>query len=278
MKLGLMFANTLALTRDQVFTQVGAAEAAGYESLWTVEHVVVPKGYESAYPYSRSGRMAGGVEDFAIPDPLVWLAFAAAASSTIRLATGVMILPQRNPVVLAKEVATLDVLSGGRMMLGVGAGWLEEEFRAIGVPFADRGSRVDEYVGAMRALWSQEVASFDGEFVSFTDVYMRPQPVNGTVPIVVGGHTRRAARRAGELGDGFYPASAAVAELPELVALARDAADRAGRDPDALEITMAARPDRESVERMAAAGVDRVVVSAAAGEETLAALAADVVG
>jgi alkanesulfonate monooxygenase SsuD/methylene tetrahydromethanopterin reductase-like flavin-dependent oxidoreductase (luciferase family) len=98
------------------------------------------------------------------------------------------------------------------------------------------------------------------------------------VPIVVGGHTRRAARRAGELGDGFYPASAAVAELPELVALARDAADRAGRDPDALEITMAARPDRESVERMAAAGVDRVVVSAAAGEETLAALAADVVG
>jgi probable F420-dependent oxidoreductase len=278
MKLGLMFANTLALTRDQVFTQVGAAEAAGYESLWTVEHVVVPKGYESAYPYSRSGRMAGGVEDFAIPDPLVWLAFAAAASSTIRLATGVMILPQRNPVVLAKEVATLDVLSGGRMMLGVGAGWLEEEFRAIGVPFADRGSRVDEYVGAMRALWSQEVASFDGEFVSFKDVYMRPQPVNGTVPIVVGGHTRRAARRAGELGDGFYPASAAVAELPELVALARDAADRAGRDPDALEITMAARPDRESVERMAAAGVDRVVVSAAAGEETLAALAADVVG
>jgi probable F420-dependent oxidoreductase len=273
-----MFANTLAVTRDQVFAQVGAAEAAGYESLWTVEHVVVPKGYESAYPYSRSGRMAGGVEDFAIPDPLVWLAFAAAASSTIRLATGVLILPQRNPVVLAKEVATLDVLSGGRMMLGVGAGWLEEEFRAIGVPFADRGSRVDEYVGAMRALWSQEVASFDGEFVSFKDVYMRPQPVNGTVPIVVGGHTRRAARRAGELGDGFYPASAAVAELPELVALARDAADRAGRDPDALEITMAARPDRESVERMAAAGVDRVVVSAAAGEETLAALAADVVG
>ncbi|MDP2622485.1 MAG: LLM class F420-dependent oxidoreductase [Actinomycetota bacterium] len=278
MKLGLMFANTLALTRDQVFTQVGAAEAAGYESLWTVEHVVVPKGYESAYPYSRSGRMAGDVEDFAIPDPLVWLAFAAAASSTIRLATGVMILPQRNPVVLAKEVATLDVLSGGRMLLGVGAGWLEEEFRAIGVPFADRGSRVDEYIGAMRALWSQEVASFDGEFVSFKDVYMRPQPVDGTVPIVIGGHTRRAARRAGELGDGFYPASAAVTELAELVALAREAADRSGRDPNALEITMAARPDRESVERMAAAGVDRVVVSAAVGEETLAALAADVIG
>jgi alkanesulfonate monooxygenase SsuD/methylene tetrahydromethanopterin reductase-like flavin-dependent oxidoreductase (luciferase family) len=107
---------------------------------------------------------------------------------------------------------------------------------------------------------------------------MRPQPVDGTVPIVVGGHTRRAARRAGELGDGFYPASAAVTELAELVALAREAADRSGRDPDALEITMAARPDRESVERMAAAGVDRVVVSAAVGEETLAALAADVIG
>jgi probable F420-dependent oxidoreductase len=273
-----MYANTLAVTGEAVRAQVAAAEQAGFESVWTVEHVVVPKGYESTYPYSRSGKMAGGAEDFDIPDPLVWLAYAAAASKTIKLATGVLILPQRNPVILAKAVASLDVLSGGRVILGVGAGWLEEEFRTLGSSFEDRGARADEYIQVLRTLWSDDVASFAGEFVSFDDVYLRPRPVNGTVPIVIGGHSKRAARRAGELGDGFYPASAAVDELPGLVALARETAERSGRDPAALEITMGARPDRASVEQLVAAGVDRVVVSAAAGEETLGALAADVLG
>ena len=111
-----------------------AAEEAGFESLWTVEHVVVPAGYQSAYPYDRSGRMPGA-EEAPIPDPLIWLAFVAAATTRIRLATGILILPQRNPVVLAKEVATLDAMSGGRVELGIGVGWLEEEFDAIGVPF-----------------------------------------------------------------------------------------------------------------------------------------------
>ena len=277
MKLGLMFVNTLAVNRDQVFAQVSAAEAAGYDSVWTVEHVVVPKGYESMYPYSKSGRMAGGIEDFDIPDPLVWLAFAAAASTTIKLATGVLILPQRNPVLLAKEVATLDRLSGGRVILGVGAGGLEEEFRALGASFEDRGARVDEYIRALRVLWSEHVASFEGDFVSFEDVYLRPRPLSGSVPIVIGGHSLRAARRAGELGDGFYPAST-VEDLPDLVAHAREAAERAGRDPAALEITVSSRPDVDSVERLLAAGVDRVVVSAAVGEEALASLAEQVLG
>lgn len=278
MKLGLMFVNTLAVTREQVLEMVALAEDAGYESLWTVEHVVVPKGYESTYPYSRSGRMAGGVEDLDFLDPLVWLAFAASVSTTIKLATGVMILPQRNPVVLAKEVATLDRLSGGRMILGVGAGWLEEEFRALGVPFEDRGDRTDEYIAALRTLWSQDVASFDGAFTSFSDLYVRPQPEAGSVPIVVGGHSKRAARRAGQLGDGFYPASTTREDLPVLVTLAREWAERSGRDPDALEITMGSRPDKESVEGLAALGVDRVVVPAAAAPEDLAELAAHVHG
>lgn len=278
MKLGLMYANTMAVTGEQVRAQISAAERAGFESVWVVEHVVIPKGYESTYPYSRSGKMLGGAEDFDIPDPLVWLAFAAAVSTTIRLATGVLILPQRNPVILAKEVASLDVLSGGRVILGVGAGWLEEEFRTLGVSFDDRGDRADEYIQVLRTLWSEEVASFAGDFLSFDEVYLRPRPVNGSVPIVIGGHSKRAARRAGELGDGFYPASAAVDELPGLVALARQTAERAGRDPAALEVTMGSRPDVASVERLAAAGVDRVVVSAAAGEEALVGLAADVLG
>jgi probable F420-dependent oxidoreductase len=276
MKFGLMYANTTAPDRESALRLAREAEKAGFESLWTVEHVVVPKGYGSAYPYSSSGRMARGVEDFDGPDPLVWLAAVAGATSTIRLATGILILPQRNPLILAKEVATLDVLSDGRVTLGVGVGWLEEEFRALGVPFEDRGRRADEYIRVLRSLWTEEVASFRGEFVRFDDVYCRPLPVQRPVPIVIGGHSRRAARRAGEMGDGFFPASASAEELPGLVTAARRAAEDAGRDPATLEVTMGARPIRSGVEPLAEAGVDRVVVPAFFGLDTLAEFAAQV--
>lgn len=276
MKFGLLYANTVAPGRDDAIGLATAAEAAGFESLWTVEHVVVPAGYDSRYPYSRSGKMAGGAEDFDSPDPLIWLAAVAAVTSTIRLATGILILPQRNPLILAKEVASLDVLSGGRVTLGVGVGWLEEEFRALGVPFADRGRRTDEYIAVLRALWSADVASYHGEFVDFEAVYSRPRPLQRTVPIVIGGHSTRAARRAGRLGDGFFPASAATDELPGLVVAARRAAEEAGRDPANLEISMGARPTREAVEALAEAGVDRVVVPGYLGVEGLAQFAAEV--
>src|SRR5262249_32382928 len=141
MKFGIMFANVLGFTRPEGAIAIAqAAEAAGFESLWAVEHVVVPAGYKSEYPYSDTGRMPG-TEDVDIPDPLVWLTYVAGATSTIRLATGILILAERNPVVTAKEVATLDMLSNGRVTLGVGAGWLREEFDAIGVPFERRGKR-----------------------------------------------------------------------------------------------------------------------------------------
>ena len=129
------------------------AEELGFESLWTVEHVVVPSGYVSEYPYDESGSMAGGLEVFDLADPLIWLAYVAAVTERIKLATGVLILPQRNPLITAKAVATLDVLSGGRVMLGVGVGWLEEEFNTLGVPFHDRGSRLDDSIEAMRTSW-----------------------------------------------------------------------------------------------------------------------------
>jgi probable F420-dependent oxidoreductase len=155
MKFGIVFANTGPFADGGAAAEMAvAAEAAGFESLWTVEHVVVPSGYDSAYPYDPSGKMPGG-EDVDIPDPLIWLSWVASATSTIRLATGILIVPQRNPVVLAKELATLDHLSGGRMELGIGVGWLEEEFDAIGVPFAERGRRTDDHIAAMRALWSR---------------------------------------------------------------------------------------------------------------------------
>jgi probable F420-dependent oxidoreductase len=206
-----------------------------------------------------------GPEDSSLPDPLVWLSFLASATSTIRLGTGVLILPQRNPVVLAKELATLDHLSGGRALLGVGVGWLAEEFDAIGVPFAERGRRTDDAIGALRALWSQPQASYEGEFTTFHDCLSRPQPVGGTIPVLIGGHTEIAARRAGRLGDGFFPASGTHDQLAQLFDLVRRTATAAGRDPGAVELTAggdgALGPGAlDEVAALAALGVDRVVL------------------
>jgi probable F420-dependent oxidoreductase len=258
MKFGLRYCNTGAYVDPaKAVALAEAAEEAGFESMWTVEHTVVPGGYESTYPYAAGGKMAGGRNDFDLPDPLIWMAYVAAATKRVKLATGIMILPQHNPVVVAKQVATLDHLSGGRVMLGIGVGWLKEEFAALGVPFEDRGRRTDEYMRALRELWSAESPSFDGEFVRFKDAYCRPQPINKAVPLIVGGHSAAAARRAGRLGDGFFPARGAPKELFDI---ARAAARQAGRDPDALELTVSL-PDRlEDIPALAALGVKRVLV------------------
>lgn len=265
MKFGIAFANagphadpTLAVTTAK------AAEAAGFESLWTVEHVLVPQGYESEYPYDPSGRMPGG--DVDIPDPLIWLAYVAAATSTINLGTGILIVPQRNPAILAKEVATLDVLSGGRMLLGVGVGWLEEEFDALGIPFKDRGRRLDSHIATMRTLWSEDKASVDDELTSFSNCVSLPKPTRQTVPVVIGGHSEAAARRAGRLGDGFFPGKGSHDELAHLFDVMRRAADEAGRDGDSIEITASGSglfgPDPvAAVEQLRALGVDRAIIA-----------------
>lgn len=261
MRFGMMFANVGPASDGAYAGELGRiAEAAGIESLWAVEHVVVPSGYESRYPYSRSGRMPGG-EDFPIPDPLVWSSWVAASTDTLKLATGVVILPQRHPLVTAKEVATLDRLSGGRTMLGVGVGWLREEFEALGVPFERRGRRVDEYVDVIRRLWEEDETAYDGEFVSFPPVKSFPKPVQPRVPVVVGGHSDAAARRAGRLGDGFFPARGRPERLEELFGVARAAAADAGRDPDALELTAGGATYPEAIRRLEDLGVDRVVIS-----------------
>ena len=258
MHFGLRYCNTgRYVDGAKAVELVQAAEEAGFESAWTVEHTVVPEGHASAYPYSTDGRMAGGVYDFPLPDPLIWMAYVAARKSTIKLGTGILILPQHSPVITAKQVATLDAMSGGRVLLGIGVGWLKEEFDAIGASFEDRAARTDEYVGVMRALWREERPSFSGEFIRFDGAYCRPQPVNGAVPIHVGGHTKAAARRAGRLGDGFFPARGNPADL---VRLARDAASAAGRDADALEITLSCPEDLGELPAFAELGVHRVLV------------------
>lgn len=286
MQFGIAFANTGPFARAAgAVALAAAAEEAGFESLWTVEHVVVPHDYGSTYPYSPTGKMPGR-EDSSIPDPLIWLTWVAARTTTLRVATGILVLPQRNPVVLAKEVATLDALSGGRVILGVGVGWLEEEFDVIGASFAERGVRADEYVEAMRALWSQEMASFTGETVGFDEVVLRPQPVDRHVPVVIGGHSRAAARRAGRLGDGFFPAKG---DLPVLFDEMRRAAEDAGRDPAEVEITATGAgvlagggQAAAEVGRLAEMGVRRIAIPPLSYDldaigDVLAAFGADVI-
>jgi probable F420-dependent oxidoreductase len=267
MKFGLMFTNTgMGSTGEGAISLATTAEQIGIESLWTVEHVVVPSGYESAYPYDRSGKMAGGAEEFDLPDPLIWLAYVAAVTQKIKLATGILILPQRNPLVTAKEVASIDALSGGRMILGVGVGWLREEFDALGVPFADRGRRHDDYVEAMRALWRDDKASVHNTYASFDNCISRPRPANRAVPIVVGGHTTKAAQRAARLGDGFFPGSGSIDELQGLFDVVRSECSATGRDPAEVEFTASSGGrtlDEVSsrVDELVAIGVSRVILT-----------------
>ncbi len=266
MKIGVMFANVMLFgTPDGARALAEAAEEAGIESLWTVEHVVVPEGYESPYPYSPSGKMPGG-ETSPIPDPLAWISFMAGLTKTVRLATGILILPQRNPVILAKECATIDVLSGGRLELGIGIGWLAEEFEAIGVPFDERVGRTEENISALRALWSQD-ETFDGKFTSFNRARSNPKPVqDGGIPIVVGGHTKAAARRAGRLGNGFFPAR--PENLKDLIAECHTAAEEAGRNPDEIEITTGGLPTVDFARQLEDMGVSRLVTPPPAFDPT----------
>lgn len=265
MHYGLAFANTGPAARPEYAVRFArAAEAAGFESLWTVEHVIWPTQYDSVYPYHPSGKMAGH-PSIPLPDPLIWLTWVGAATETIRLATGILLLPERHPVVLAKELATLDAFCEGRLDVGVGIGWLREEFEALGIPFAGRAARTDEYIRVLRTLWSRDNAEFNGEFVNFSGVSSNPKPVHGTVPVFVGGHSAGAARRAGTLGDGFWPVGRSVAALGELYETARRAAIDAGRDPDAIEFCASpphgmARIDEEVAELLEL-GVSRIILS-----------------
>jgi probable F420-dependent oxidoreductase len=256
-KIGIMFANTGEFaTGPGAVALARLAEDLGFESLWTVEHVVVPTGYQSPYPYSKDGKMPGSEEN-PIPDPLVWLAYVAAATSTIRLGTGILILPQRNPLVLAKELATLDAMSGGRLELGIGVGWLEEEFDALGVPFDRRGARTDEYVDVLRRVWREPATAHTGEFATFAEIKSYPKPAQAGGPrIHVGGHTAAAARRAARLGDGFFPGR----NLGPALAALRAACAEQGRDPSEIEITAGVGIDLDSIRRAQDEGIARVVV------------------
>ncbi|MEU4568954.1 LLM class F420-dependent oxidoreductase [Micromonospora sp. NPDC023956] len=237
-------------------------EELGCESVWAVEHLVVPDAYRSAYPYDRSGRMGLGPEDD-IPDPLQWLTFAAAHTSRLVLGTAMLILPLHHPVDLAKRLATLDVLSGGRLIAGVGVGWLREEYDAVGVPFAERGRLADEYLEALRALWTGAPASHHGRTVRFDAVHSAPRPTRPAgVPVMIGGHSPAAVRRAARFGTDFYPLGVDAEGLARLLARLRAECSALGRDPAEVAVTARAPGTRAEADALRELGVSRVVVRA----------------
>ncbi len=265
MKFGLAFASSIGIEGADALDVCRVAEAAGFESVWGGEHVILPTTIESKYPYTADGKIPAD-PDTPIPDPLIWLAFAAAAAPTLRLGTCILIVPQRNPLVLAKELATLDRLSGGRVELGLGVGWMKEEFNALGVPWERRGARTDEYIAAMRALWAGPHARFHGEFVNFDPVTCSPRPVRGSIPIVVGGDSEAAIQRVVRIADGYFPGEGDAQRLGALIRRVREAAERAGRDPASIEINaMFGQQMADPVagaEQLAELGVNRAMLPA----------------
>ncbi len=258
MKVGLHSVNLHGCAHPEAAARLGrAAEAAGFESLWVADHVVLPDPPVAGRPMAPDMRLL---------DPIVALTFLAAHTSRVRLATGVIILPQRQAVVLAKQLASLDVLSKGRVVFGLGVGWCEPEMRAVGVPFAERGRVADDYLAAMRAVWTQPKPSHRGPYVSFDGVQAMPRPVQTPIPIVVGGRTPPAYRRAVTQGHGWYGFGLDVAQTRTCVAALREAGRTHARPAElgTLEISITPPgydvPDKATREAYAAAGVDRLIL------------------
>ena len=265
MKFGLAFASSVGTDSQSALEICRRAEAAGFDSVWGGEHVIRPDRIESSYPYTPDGEMPGDAET-SIPDPLIWLAYVGAVAPTLQLGTCILIVPQRNPVVLAKELATLDVLTDGRVELGLGVGWLREEFDALGIPWERRGARNDEYVAAMRALWAGPHAEYHGDFVDFDPVTCSPRPVNGSIPIMVGGDTPVAIRRAARMADSYFPGTTDPEKLAGLIQDVRRAAEKEKRDPDKIAIHAIFGPQMADplagAEQLSKLGVERVMLPA----------------
>ena len=265
MKIGLYSINGGHLANPDDMGRVAvAAEEAGFESLWTAEHVVLP------HPQVPPSPLPAEVP---LLDPAVALAYLASLTTKINLGTGIIILPQRNPLVLAKEMASVDVLSKGRLMFGVGVGYLAPEFEALGIPMEDRGSRTIEYIEAIRSIWNDDEPDYGGKYVSFSGVKANPRPVNPLgPPVVMGGHSKPAWRRTVTHCQGWYGFMLdpqATSENLNGLAQAEQKYDR----PDELgqlEITVTPRmrPGPEMIEQYGELGVDRLVLLSGARSVT----------
>jgi probable F420-dependent oxidoreductase len=261
MKFGLVPVNVGVKSVEQIVGLAQLAESVGIESVWTFEHVMVPEDYTSKYPYSADGKMGARPETNFV-DPLIALATVAAHTKTLRLGTGVNILSQANPLLLAKQAASLDFVSGGRFMLGAGIGWLREEFDAMGVPYERRGARFDDYVVAMKKVWSGEVVEHRSDFIDWSGFRSYPIPGKTGIPVIVGGTKGKIHERVARHGDGwFLPVDNADALAEQLVPLAAACA-AVGRDPAAIEISCMwnMQGGLDAIKAFEDAGASRIIV------------------
>ncbi|MGI8554694.1 MAG: LLM class F420-dependent oxidoreductase [Dehalococcoidia bacterium] len=240
MKIGLQPPNSGPSATPALMTELAElGDALGYHSLQITDHVVIPAQINSRYPYSPSGVMAARPDDNYY-EPLSLLAYLIGRTRRIRLGTSVLILPYRNPVVVAKQLACMDNLSGGRIVLGAGAGWMAEEFSILGSPpFAERGAVMDEYICVLRTIWTEQRPQFAGRYTSFQEMGVNPKPVqSGGIPIVIGGDSRPAIRRAVRLGDGWQPFKLTPDELAGRLAYLRQQAEQQERDLSTFTISL----------------------------------------
>jgi probable F420-dependent oxidoreductase len=219
------------------------AEELGYHSVWISDHVVLPEPetVKSYYPYDPENQWRYPADADWL-DPFLVLAWAGAVAPSVKLGTSVLVVPLRNPVLLAKQLSTLDFLSGGRAILGAGVGWMKEEFELIDAPFQRRGARTEEMIKLMRAFWTGETVDFQGEFYQVSGCKMHPRSVQETIPVVWGGHSDYALKRVAKLGDGWHPTQTTIAQLAEGIERLRRFCQEYGRDP--ASVTVIARPGK----------------------------------
>lgn len=246
-----------------------AADEAGFASLWVFDHVVLQRDQESKYPYSPDGKMGfAPTNDFI--EPLTLLTYLAGITSNVRLGSSVLVLPMRQPVLHAKILASIDHLSRGRVILGGGVGWWKQEFEVLDVPWEQRGKRTDEWLQLVRALWTEDFVDFRGDFYTCVDWACNPKPVNGDIPIWLGGESKRQLERIGRFANGWHATAKSLPTLKEEFAVAQEAAEKAGRDPNALSLSIEGAGmlssediDRaaESLAKLAELGVQHAIVA-----------------
>ena len=236
------------------------ADAMGFESIWLPEHPIMPVNPASKYPGSPDGSIPDYMSDMA--DPYIGLARASAVTTNIKLGTGITLLPERNPLVLAGAISSLDRFSGGRFILGIGAGWLREETEIMGGDFDHRWTQTREAIEVMRALWTQDSAEYHGRYYDFPPVQCNPKPAQaGGPPVILGGNARNVFRRVAHWGDGWMPTAASPEQIAAGRAAIDELAEASGRDPAAINITVFGQPaDRELIDRFADAGANRVII------------------
>ena len=267
MKIGCQMAFNEFTSPDYIGEAGSLVEELGFHSLWVPEHVLFFPEYASRYPYSEDGRIPG--DPHSLLDPFSALTFLAAHTDSIRLGTGICIVPQRNPVYTARQVADLDYLCGGRMDFGIGIGWLKEEFAALGVPWPDRAGRTRECVDVMKTLWCDEVSRFSGKYFAIDGAYHNPKPVQKPhPPLIFGGESDGAFRRVAELGQGWFGFNMTPEAMESHLQTLDAALEAAGRPRDDIQVHIspaASASDRDGIRAIAELGADQIIVPLLAG-------------